>query len=154
VIPLVVVTVGLALLAVSVAAVLRRRVRTDPPEQVSFTVPSQLDRADFAGPDRAWLVAVFSSTTCHTCADVVRKARVLECADVAVDDCEATARADLHHRYRVDAVPIVVVADATGLVRASFLGPVTATDLWAAVAELRQPGSSPEPHLGRAGTDA
>jgi hypothetical protein len=34
-------------------------------------------------------------------------------------------------------------------VRAGFAGPVTATDLWAAVAEARQPGSSPEPQLGR-----
>ncbi len=36
------------------------------------------------------------------------------------------------------------VADATGVVRASFLGPVTATDLWAAVAEAREPGSTPD----------
>jgi hypothetical protein len=30
------------------------------------------------------------------------------------------------------------------VVRASFLGPATATDLWAALAELREPGSVPE----------
>jgi hypothetical protein len=35
------------------------------------------------------------------------------------------------------------VADAEGAVRASFVGPATATDLWAAVAELRDPGSVP-----------
>jgi hypothetical protein len=29
------------------------------------------------------------------------------------------------------------------VVRASFLGPGTATDLWGAVAELREPGSTP-----------
>jgi hypothetical protein len=28
-------------------------------------------------------------------------------------------------------------------VRASFLGPVTATDLWATLAELRSPGTLP-----------
>jgi hypothetical protein len=28
-------------------------------------------------------------------------------------------------------------------VAASFIGPVTATDLWAAVAEARDPGSTP-----------
>jgi hypothetical protein len=33
--------------------------------------------------------------------------------------------------------------------RAAFLGPTSATDLWAAVAELRRPGSTPEPDLGR-----
>ena len=46
-------------------------------------------------------------------------------------------------------MPLVVVADARGVVGASFIGPATATDLWAAVAEVRQPGSSPEPDLGR-----
>ncbi len=43
----------------------------------------------------------------------------------------------------------MVVADADGVARASFIGPATATDLWATVAEVRQPGSSPEPDLGR-----
>jgi hypothetical protein len=33
-------------------------------------------------------------------------------------------------------------------VRAAFVGFATATDLWAAVAELRNPGSTPEPGLG------
>ena len=45
--------------------------------------------------------------------------------------------------HTITAVPTLVVADADGVVRASFLGPVTATDLWAAVAELREPGSVP-----------
>jgi len=34
-------------------------------------------------------------------------------------------------------VPSVIVADRDGVVRASFVGPVTAADLWAAVAEVR-----------------
>jgi len=34
-------------------------------------------------------------------------------------------------------------------VAASFVGVPTATDLWAAVAEARAPGASPEPDLGR-----
>ncbi len=54
----------------------------------------------------------------------------------------------LHRKYHIDAVPIVVVADRLGVVRASFVGPMSATDLWAAVAEARHPGSSPEPDLG------
>jgi hypothetical protein len=74
---------------------------------------------------------------------------VLACDDVAVEEAEVTARRDLHDRYGIDAVPTLVVADADGVVRASFVGPVTATDLWAAVAEVRFPGSSPEPHLGQ-----
>jgi hypothetical protein len=62
---------------------------------------------------------------------------------VAVDDVEVTARRDVHERYGIEAVPTIVVADADGVVRASFVGPPTATDLWAAVAEVREPGSAP-----------
>ena len=68
---------------------------------------------------------------------------------VALDIVDYQVRADTHRRYGIDAVPTVVIADAEGVVRASFVGPMTATDLWAAVAEARNPGSSPEPHLGR-----
>jgi hypothetical protein len=77
------------------------------------------------------------------CAQVVAKAQVLECADVAVDDVEYSADRALHERYSIDAVPTLVVADAQGVVVTSFLGPMTATDLWAAVAEAREPGSTP-----------
>jgi hypothetical protein len=34
---------------------------------------------------------------------------------------------------------VVLVADAAGVVRASFVGPPSAADLWAAVAALREP---------------
>lgn len=142
------VAAGLVAVAVLVAFVLRRR-RPSAPTQARFAAPAQLDRGDFARPDAPWLVAVFSSSTCHSCADMVRKVRVLESDQVAVDDVEVTARPEVHRRYEIEAVPITVVADATGVVQAAFVGPATATDLWAAVAEVRQPGSSPEPHLGR-----
>jgi hypothetical protein len=66
-----------------------------------------------------------------------------------VIDVEYSAATNLHRKYHIDAVPIVVIADRQGVVRASFVGPMSATDLWAAVAEARDPGSSPEPDLGR-----
>ena len=34
-------------------------------------------------------------------------------------------------------MPMVLIADAEGVVRKSFVGSVSATDLWAAVAEIR-----------------
>ena len=68
---------------------------------------------------------------------MVAKAEVLASDDVAVDEVEYRRGRDVHERYRIDAVPLVRVADAAGVVRASFLGPVTATDLWAAVAGPR-----------------
>jgi hypothetical protein len=140
----------LVLLAVGVALLLERR-RPAPPTQARWAVPSQLDRADFARPDAPWLVAVFTSLTCDSCAGAASKAQVLASEQVAVDAVSVQDRPEVHRRYGVDAVPLLVVADAEGVVRASFVGPPTATDLWAAVAEAREPGSTPEPHLGQEG---
>ena len=139
----------LVAVAVVVAVVLDRRQRRDAPTQPTWTVPAQLDRADFARAEAPWLVAVFTSATCDSCRGTWEKAKVLACDDVAVDEVEVLARKDVHDRYGIDAVPTLVVADGEGVVRASFVGPMTATDLWAAVAEVRFPGSSPEPHLGQ-----
>jgi hypothetical protein len=126
-----------------VALALRRRQGTQVPTQPRYQVPAQVDRADFVRPDAPWLVAVFTSSTCHVCADVARKAAVMESPDVAVQEVEYTAQRALHARYGIDAVPAVVIVDAEGVVRGSFLGPVTATDLWVTVAEARDPGSTP-----------
>jgi hypothetical protein len=41
-------------------------------------------------------------------------------------------------------VPTLVMADHDGVVLKSFLGPVKAQDMWAAMAECRDPGSVPE----------
>ncbi len=128
---------------VGVVAVVMQRRRPDPPTQRNFHVPVQVDRADFPQPLTPWLVAVFTSSTCGTCATVVAKAQALESDAVAVVDVEVTADADLHNRYAIDAVPTLIIVDGDGVVRRSFLGPVTATDLWATVAELREPGTLP-----------
>ena len=152
-----VIAAGVVLVAVVVAVWFERR-RPDAPTQAAargvratqtWPVPTQLDRADFAGADTPWLVAVFTSATCNSCAQALDKARVLASDEVWVEEVEVKARGDLHRRYHVEAVPTLVVADAEGVVRASFVGPPSATDLWAAVAEARAPGSSPEPELGR-----
>ena len=132
----------LVLGAVAVAVVARRRQRRQAPVARQFHVPTHLNRADFAGT-APWLVAVFTSATCHTCADVASKAAVLRSAEVDVVEVEFGDQRAAHERYAIDAVPLVLVADADGTVQASFIGPVSATDLWAAVAELRQPGSLP-----------
>ena len=129
----------LAAAAVAVAAALRRRHRADGPTQgPAWEAPGQLDRRDFERPDAEWLVVVFSSATCDSCAAMVDKARVLASDHVAVAEVEAGAQPELHRRYRIEAVPITVVADRAGVVRASFIGPASATDLWAAVADARR----------------
>lgn len=127
----------------AIAVVARRRRVADAPTQRRFSVPEQLDRSDFLRPDAPWIVAVFSSSTCDVCAQVIAKAQVLESSEVAVVEVEYGADRALHERYAIDAVPTVVIADAQGVVVESFLGAVTATDLWAAVAEAREPGSTP-----------
>jgi hypothetical protein len=138
-----VIALVLAAVAVAVAAVLQRRQRVDAPVRTGYAVPDQLDRGDFDRPEAPWLVAVFSSATCRTCAGVWEKARQLASDDVVVQEIEVGQARALHQRYRIEAVPTTVVADVAGVVRASFLGPVTAADLWAEVAELREPGSVP-----------
>lgn len=126
--------------AALLAQFLQRR-KPQAPTQPKMEVPAQVDRRDFPQPEAQWLVAVFSSATCATCIDVVSKAQALATSQVAVSNVEYPERKDLHDRYGIDAVPTVVVADADGVVRGSFIGPISATDLWAGVAEIRQPGS-------------
>ncbi len=142
----------LVALAVVVAVVLDRR-RPDAPTQARWAVPTQLDRADFARSEATWLVAVFTSATCDSCAGVVARALPLESGEVAVQEVEVGAEPELHRRYGIDAVPCLVVADPAGVVRASFVGPPTATELWAALAELRRDpseasGSTSVPEAG------
>ncbi len=135
--------VVLAAVVLGVAWIARRRRPPDAPVRTGYAVPQQLDRRDFDRPDAPWLVAVFTSSTCGSCAGVWDRARHLDSPEVVVQDVEVGARKDLHDRYGIEAVPTTVVADAEGVVRGHFLGTVTATDLWAAVAELREPGSTP-----------
>lgn len=130
--------------AIAVSLVLRRRA-TDAPTQGGFQIPTQLDRGDFDSPDAPWLVAIFTSSTCDACADVATKAMVLASKDVAVQRIDYIDNPDLHKRYKVEAVPTLVIVDDRGVVRNGFLGPMKAQDLWAAVAECREPGSTPDP---------
>ena len=125
------------LAALAVAAVAQRR-KTDAPVRTGTGVPDQLDRNDFANPDAPWLVAVFTDASCATCVKAVTVASALESAAVSVETIERTESLALHDRYRIDSVPTTCVVDTEGVVRASFLGPPKAADLWAAVAELRE----------------
>jgi hypothetical protein len=124
--------------AATVAFVVRRRMRPEAPTQPrSFSAPSQLDRADFADPATPWLVVVFTSATCDACALVSAKAEALASPEVAVQLVAYQEQRALHDRYRIEAVPTLVLADRAGVVRYHHLGPITATDLWADVAKTR-----------------
>jgi hypothetical protein len=129
---------GAIVVVALVVALIARRRRPDAPTQPAGQVPTQLDRHDFERPDAPWLVAVFTSATCDTCAAVVAAAQPLAGADVAVVDVEYQTQRSVHERYRVEAVPTVVFADVAGAVRASRLGPVSATDLASALEAVRR----------------
>ena len=129
--------VALAGIVLLVAWTLQRRRPADAPVRTGYAVPTQVARADFDRPEAPWLVVVFTSSTCTSCAGVWERAQPLESEKVAVQEVEVGARKDLHDRYGIEAVPAALVVDAEGVVVRTFLGPVTATDLWAAVAEAR-----------------
>ncbi len=106
-------------------------------------VPTSVARTDFTSPEAAWLVVVFTSATCDSCAATWEVARQLTSSAVATQEVEVGAAPELHARYGIDAVPTTIVCNADGAVVSSSLGPVSATHLWAAVAEAREPGSVP-----------
>ena len=137
------VLVVVAAAAATLAYLVQRR-RPDAPIRTGWIVPEQLDRRDFTRPDAPWLVAVFTSVSCDSCAAVVDVAGPLASAAVAVDVVEIGERREVHDRYAVDAVPMVLLVDTLGVVRDHHLGPVSATHLLGSLAELRQPGSTPD----------
>lgn len=138
---------ALVLVVLGVALLARRR-RAAPPPRDAYPVPAQLDRADFPRPEAPWLVAYFWSRTCDSCQGMGEKVAVLESSEVATCQLEAVDDRDLHRRYAIAAIPMVLVADTDGVVRRSFVGAVSATDLWAALADARSPGNVAEPGLG------
>lgn len=137
--------VAVALVAVVGAAALlvgRRRTTDVPSQPRTWPVPAQLDRHDFPGADRPWLAALFTSATCDSCARIEAMVQPLASPPLAVAVLAWQEHKALHDRYGIEAVPCFVLADEEGVVRYSVVGSdVTATDLWAAVAEARAPGS-------------
>lgn len=115
--------------AVVVAVIVeRRRPKVGPGR--TWVIPGQIDRADFPRPEAPWLVAVFTASSCSTCAQAVTAALPLDGDNVVVEEVELGAAPDLHRRYGIDAVPTLVLADSEGVVRASFVGPPNAVELW------------------------
>jgi protein-disulfide isomerase len=129
-----------ALLVLVVAVLVARRLenrRPEPPTRDRYPVPAQLDRSDFPRPEAPWLVVLFSSLTCESCVAMAAKVAVLTSASVATCEVEYSAQPELHRRYGIEGVPLVVVADAEGVTRAAFVGTASAAELWAAVAQAR-----------------
>ena len=135
---LLVAAVLVAVVAV-VALVVGRRQRSDAPSQPRrWPMPAQLDRDDFEGAEAPWLATLFTSAACDSCGRIEQMIRPLASPSVAVTVVAWQDHKALHERYGIEAVPCFVLADEEGVVRYGFVGrEVTATDLWAAVAEAR-----------------
>lgn len=135
----VVLAVVLIAAAVAVALVLQRR-RPATGAAPSFAVPERVDRADFEGSDRPWLLVAFTSSSCSTCAEVVSVASPLAGGDLAFAEVELSRARELHERYAIGAVPLLLLADAEGVVRHHAFGPVSRRDIEALLAQVRHGG--------------
>ena len=119
------------------AARLLERRRPAPPTRDAYPVPAQLDRLDFPRPDAPWLFVLFSSRTCDSCGPMAVRVAALESETVATVEIEASDDKELHGRYRIEGVPMVVLADAEGVVRAGFVGSVDSWELEDALSVAR-----------------
>lgn len=130
--------VVIAAVAIVIAVVTDRRRRTQAPSGVTHQAPAQLDRSDFdAGAAAApWLIVLFSSSSCSSCATARRDVIALASATVAVFEASEETNRSLHQRYRVTGLPTVVIVDEDGVTRASWLGPPPAGEVAARLGEL------------------
>ncbi len=138
--------IAVPVMAIGVAlavAVQRRRMPDAPTAPAAHEAPVQLDLGDFEIRDAEVYVVVFSSKTCDGCFEVINKAKLAESELVQVIDCEFSSQPKLHEKYAITAVPTTAVATPDGVVQRSFLGSVSVTHLWGAIAEVRHPGSIP-----------
>ena len=131
-----------------VFALVAQRGSKPSPINDTYPVPRQLHRQDFPNPDAPWLVALFTSESCDGCAPMRSKVDVLASREVAVCELSFPEERELHDRYAISGVPMVLVADAEGVVLRAFVGPTSATDLWAAVASARDITADVDPGLG------
>ena len=132
-----VIAVVILAVAGAIAWWLDHRRTVAPPSQGRAVAPQQLDRNDFPRPDASWLVVLFTSRHCDSCAGLVEKALPLASDDVGVVEVEYTLQPELHARYGIDAAPITVLVDRDGVTRGAFIGAYSAPELWSTLAELR-----------------
>lgn len=69
-------------------------------------------------------MVVFSSESCETCKPVVAESMKLASLGIAIQEVAAETKKDLHEKYDIDAVPMLLLVDKFGVVRSSHLGPV------------------------------
>ncbi len=117
----IVLIVVIGLVAFSVSALANRRT-PDRPSVPKSILPYQLDRADFNDPNIEWIIALFTSDTCDACELVLQEVSKISLPNIVVQNINYATNKPLHARYEIDSVPILLLADAQGIVRWSFAG--------------------------------
>ena len=108
----------------SLAAVLLRKLNYRNFVTSGWSVPGHLIRADFGFLNEPWLVVIFSSESCETCKPVVAEGMKLTSLGIAIQEIAAETNRELHEKYDIDAVPMLLLVDKFGVVRSSHLGPI------------------------------
>ena len=107
----------------SLAAVLLRKLNYRNFVTSGWSIPGHLNREDFGFLSEPWLVVIFSSDSCETCKPVVAESMKLSSLGIAVQEIALETNKDLHKKYDIDAVPMLLLVDKFGVVRSSHLGP-------------------------------
>lgn len=111
-------------LAAAALAFWQQQQRRGAPTAARGEPPTSLDRSDFRAPHAPWLIAVFTSATCSSCAAVLTELSSHENGEIVVVDVEIGVDPELHKKYAIDSVPTAVIADVTGDAKLAFVGPL------------------------------
>ena len=133
-----IVYIVIVLLLIAVFLFASRRKETNV-QVTNYELPTYIDITDIKSNSKDFFVIIFSSENCDGCKIVLEKAKVLESNSVAVEEIsyQTTQGKKLHLKYQIEAVPSLLIVDKHGNVIKTYMGNVTATDLWAAVAQAR-----------------
>ncbi|MBN39682.1 MAG: hypothetical protein CL457_03315 [Acidimicrobiaceae bacterium] len=113
--------------AIIVAYIANNR-RTDSPSVPKGSLPIQVDRRDFDMPDMKWLLVFFSSESCSSCIQVREILSGIPMNSIHIQEVSFPQGNNLHSRYAINSVPIVLIANLEGVVIWSYAG-VPPTDL-------------------------
>ena len=107
--------------AISVAYIANNR-RTDSPSVPKSSLPIQVDRNDFEMPGMKWLLVFFSSESCSSCIQVREILSDIPLNSIHIQEVSFPQEKNLHTRYAINSVPIVLIANLEGVVIWSYAG--------------------------------
>ena len=107
--------------AIIVAYIANNR-RTDSPSVPKSSLPIQVDRNDFNMPGMKWLLVFFSSESCSSCIQVREILSEIPLNSIHIQEVSFPQEKNLHTRYAINSVPIVLIANLEGVVIWSYAG--------------------------------